>query len=234
MCVDEDDRLAPDAVEVLLREIEVGNFDAVCPQARLFGGAAGTRQAVQPSLELMLQGMYLLPNGWIMRRSVFEKAGGYDENARLIGRDDWEIWIRILALGVRVHVIDQILYEWRIADGGIGKPGSLEHDVRAAEVACIKYLMEKHSEVYGRYPDIRRVLLLRALRMERDWHESKGNRLQAAWRAAGLAYYERSSASIRRAAKLALGALIGQNAVQTVVNWFRTLGVRQNQYLKTQ
>jgi hypothetical protein len=229
MCVDEDDRLVPEAVGVLCREIVKGDFDAVCPHSRLFGGATGTRQAVQPSLELMLQGMYLLPNGWIMRRSVWEAAGGYDENPRLLGRDDWEIWIRILALGVRVHVIDQILYEWRIADGGIGKPGSLEHDVRAAEVACIKYLMEKHSEVYGRYPHVRRALLLRALRMERDWHELEGNRFLAAWRAAGFAYYERSSAAIRRAAKLALGALIGQNAGQTVVNWLRAMGGRQSQ-----
>lgn len=223
ICVDEDDRLAPQAVEVLRSVMETGDFDAVCPHARLFGGTTGTRRAVQPSLKLMLQGMYLLPNGWIMKRSVWERAGGYDEDLRLRGRDDWEIWLRILALGARVHVIDQLFYEWRIPAGGIGEPGSLENEARAGEVACMDYVLRKHSEVYQHYPHIRQALLLRSLRTERDWHERRGNAFRAAWRAAEFAYYEGSRKAIHKAVRLVLRALIGEKAAQSVANLVRVL-----------
>lgn len=223
ICVDEDDRLVAEAAELLYREIQKGHFDAVCPQARLFGGATGTRQAVQPSLELMLQGMYLLPNGWIMRRSVWEKAGGYDEDPRLLGRDDWEIWLRILALGARVQVIDECLYEFRVPAGGIGKPGSLEHEARAREVDCMLYVMQKHAGLYRPYPHIRRALRLRSLRLERDLHQSRGNAFRAAWRAAQLAFYEQTEKEIRRAAKLALTAFLGNKAVDAVALCLRRL-----------
>lgn len=223
MCVDEDDRLVPEAVEILLREMASAETDAVCPQARFFGGVTGIRKAVDPTLQLMLQGMFLLPNGWIMRRDLWEKVGGYDEDPRIIGRDDWEIWLRILAAGARVRVIDRLLYELRIPAGGIGQPGSLEHEARAGELECMRYVVQKHAGLYGRYPCIRRALLLRALRVERDWHERKGNAYRAAWRAAELAYRVRTEKDIRKAAKLALAALVGMKTAEMVGTWVREL-----------
>lgn len=228
ICVDEDDRLVPDAVETLLKEMGCSDTDAVCPQARLFGGASGTRKAVKPTLQLMLKGMFLLPNGWIMRKDVWEKVGGFDEDRRLIGRDDWEIWLRLLAGGARVHVINKFLYELRIPAGGIGKPGSLEHEVRTGEVECMLYVMKKHARLYEPYPQIRRAVLFRSLRMERDWHQSKGNAFRAAWRAAQLAYHARTEKEIRRAAKLALTALLGTKAADAVAVWLRGLRAGQS------
>lgn len=228
VCVDEDDRLVPEAAEILLQELDIGATEAVCPQARLFGGIEGTRKAVQPTVPLLLDGMYLLPNGWIMKRDLWEKVGGYDEDPRLIGRDDWEIWLRILASGGRVRVIDKVLYEQRIPSAGVGQPGSLEHEARGGQVKCMLYVMRKHARLYRCYPDIRRAVLLRSLRIECDWHQAKGNKFLAAWRAAQLAYHKRTEKEIRKAARLMLSALLGVKVAERVGTWARALRTRHS------
>lgn len=228
LCVDEDDRLVPEAAEILLQELASSAADAVCPQARLFGGVHGTRKAVEPTLQLLLNGMYLLPNGWIMRRDLWEKVGGYDEDPRLIGRDDWEIWLRILASGGRVRVIDRVLYELRTPAGGVGQPGSLEHEARAREVKCMRYVMRKHARLYQFYPHCRRAVLLRSIRIERDWHQAKGHRYRAAWLAVQLAYYDPNAKEIRKAVRLLLSALVGVKAAEKVGAWARALRMRHS------
>lgn len=221
ICVDEDDRLVPEALDVLFGEIESCNCDVVCPQARLFGGVSGTRNALKPTLELMLQGMWLLPNGWIMKKELWEAVGGYDEHPLLIGRDDWEIWLRILNHGAKIHVIDRLLYELRTPPGGIGQPGSLEHEARSREVACMKYVIRKHSGLYRRCPEIRRHLLLRSLRTERRWYERQGDLFRACFRSAQVAFYEKSKTEIEKTIKLALLAMFGQAIVSCIRRFVR-------------
>jgi len=46
-----------------------------------------------------------------VRRSAFERVGGYDDSLRFV--EDWDLWIRLLVSGSRAALVDLPLYEYR-------------------------------------------------------------------------------------------------------------------------
>jgi len=223
VCVDEDDRLVPRAIEKLLGEILQRNCDVVCPQAAFFEGKSGIRRAILPSVEQVLVGMWVLPNGWIMKRGLWQRLGGYDESPILLGRDDWEFWIRVVAHWAKVAVLDEVLYEYRIPiDSGADEP-SLEHRVRRQEVGCAAYVIAKHRSLYVKHPMQKRVLLQRSCRLEAEYHERKGCLYRAALRRCQEAWYGRDAKSVRRAVKAILRALVGERRLESMLRWKRQI-----------
>lgn len=214
MCVDEDDRILPNSLAVLLREIEKYELDVICPQARFFGGREGLRKAYVPSLEMVLMGMCVIPNGWMMRRSLWYKIGGYDEDERLLGRDDWEFWIRIVEYGAAVRVIEEVLYEIRVPEGGLGQRGSLEHEVLGKELMSTTYVLRKHERTYRRFPDIRRGRMVRAVRKERDWYVRNNQFLRAAFRSVQLFFYRKQFSDLVMVVKSLIGMMRIRNCTR--------------------
>lgn len=47
-------------------------------------------------------------------KTSWQKINGYDENRVLIGREDWDFWIRLYQSGCQVHVIEDYLLLYRI------------------------------------------------------------------------------------------------------------------------
>ena len=221
LCVDEDDRLAPNALERLLEEIKRCDADAVCPQARRFGGADGLRRAIEPALEQILEGMYLLPNGWLMKRSTWEALGGYDEHPLLVGRDDWEIWIRFVKVGRRVRVIEDLLYEYRFPCPLSPHDKTLEHRARLREVECMKYVIHKHGDLFGQFPGARQRLLTRALRTEIDRLLEEPAQARATLRAFQLAFHTRRTPDIRRMVRVFILWAAGERGLSWVSRWWR-------------
>lgn len=214
--VDEDDLLAPNALEVLHKEIVEGNADAVCPQARIFGGKDGVRKAQAPTLEKILGGMILLPNGWIMKKRLWEEIGGYDEAPALRGRDDWEIWIRALARGAVVRVLPDTHYFYRLPADPEGRDGTLEHRARLGEVGFMRYVLRKHRLLYNRYPAIRKRLLQRSVRLERERWLQEGFRsevfVKAFWWVVYSNGWRERARSLKTLAVLVMSRLNGEGA----------------------
>ncbi len=50
----------------------------------------------------------------MFRRACWEQVGGYDETMRR-GYEDWDFWIRVVARGWRVHVLQEPLLNYRCA-----------------------------------------------------------------------------------------------------------------------
>lgn len=48
----------------------------------------------------------------LFRKECWEQAGGYDENPEN-GYEDWEFYLRICALGWKVHIIEEVLFFYR-------------------------------------------------------------------------------------------------------------------------
>jgi hypothetical protein len=46
-----------------------------------------------------------------IRRTAYERVGGYDEQVRFA--EDWDLWIRLLVTGSRAGLVDAPLYEYR-------------------------------------------------------------------------------------------------------------------------
>ncbi len=208
--MDEDDRLPPHALERLLQALKETGADAVCPQARLFGGKEGVRRAQHPSLEKILAGMCLLPNGWIMRKRLWASVGGYDEADVLRGRDDWEIWLRIATRGADVRILDEELYCYRLPENRQRLEGTLEHRARLRELACMRYVLSKHQALYDRHPQVRQSIILRSLRLELERHLADRHHWAALKRAVRIAWRTRASKDCRKAMRILLEGVLGE------------------------
>lgn len=48
----------------------------------------------------------------LFRKKCWEQVGGYDENPKN-GYEDWEFYLRVCALGWKVHIIEEVLFFYR-------------------------------------------------------------------------------------------------------------------------
>ena len=71
-------------------------------------------------------------------KTSWQKINGYDENRVLIGREDWDFWIRLYQSGCQVHVIEDYLLLYRIHGDSL----SLGSGTKIQEAE--KYLRSKH------------------------------------------------------------------------------------------
>lgn len=81
----------------------------------------------------------------MFRRDCWEKNGGYDERMKS-GYEDWEFWIRLTALGYRVHVIKEFLFHYRVTEKSM-----LLTQSEPNREAIVDYIMEKHRDLYWKH-----------------------------------------------------------------------------------
>ncbi len=78
----------------------------------------------------------------IVRKSCWDKVGGYDENMRM-GYEDWEFYISITKMGWYVEVIqEKLLYYRQTSDS------TLKNDTVPRRQEIINYIIEKHKDWY--------------------------------------------------------------------------------------
>lgn len=110
-CLDADDRLRPQFLEkaaaILDKHPEIA---IVSSYVQTFEGAHEIAQPSQCRLPEMLFKNPIVASA-LFRRDAWQKAGGY---AKLGVIEDWDLWISILEQGYRIHVIPEILFDYRI------------------------------------------------------------------------------------------------------------------------
>jgi glycosyltransferase involved in cell wall biosynthesis len=109
-------------LEYLVRK--AGNFDFLFGQSVYINYSDKTIRGVLGNYDLtkekIINSNYIANNAVLIRRRVFLEAGGFDEHPLLTRVCDWELWIRLLFKGYRIHRIPQLL--------GVcytGQPGSV-------------------------------------------------------------------------------------------------------------
>jgi len=158
LCVDEDDAVAPECVEVLLSTALTRGVDLVHPQVRFHNGKLSGRRYVLPDPIQTLHSQPLLGVGFLIRRSTWEELGGYDESPDVDGREDTEWWIRVLHGGVHLLVIDDPLYIYRPPKED-SREASQNIRSMARERRIRQYIVRKHTTLYwGREWAQRRML----------------------------------------------------------------------------
>jgi glycosyltransferase involved in cell wall biosynthesis len=80
----------------------------------------------------------------MVRKSVWNDVGGYDENMRY-GYEDWEFYIRVTQKGLTVHVIPEKLLFYRQTAKSTHKNDTLTH-----RTELIQYIVDKHKDWYLR------------------------------------------------------------------------------------
>ncbi len=111
--LDADNRLRPDylakAIALLESKPAVG---VVYAFAQYFGEMEGVWEQPEFSLTEMLE-TNRVDACAVLRRSVWEQAGGYNEEHFTVGWDDWDLWLSALASGWHFHRLPEVLFDYR-------------------------------------------------------------------------------------------------------------------------
>jgi glycosyltransferase involved in cell wall biosynthesis len=142
MALDADDRLAPDALLKLREPLEsdpgLGFSYGII---RFFGDWEGVLRMPPYDPYRLLYRHNIGPTG-LVRRELFEDAGGYDPAFR--GYEDWEFWLQALERGWRGRRVEAVTLMHR-------RHGPSRHfGARPRYRAIFRQLRRKHRELYGR------------------------------------------------------------------------------------
>ena len=77
----------------------------------------------------------------LFRKACWEQAGGYDENPGN-GYEDWEFYLRVCALGWKVHIIEEVLFSYR------QHTVSRRKEMNRKEKENKKYIYIKNKDIY--------------------------------------------------------------------------------------
>jgi glycosyltransferase involved in cell wall biosynthesis len=188
--VDSDDKLVPDHLEQTLHAAAEHDADAVFGDFQYFGAIGElVRTRVPSPTEILLQ-MPLASSGMLMKKSLWERLGGFDEAFPLrLGREDIEFYIRLFNAGAYVIHVDKVLYLCRMWEKSLSR-GCLrnEHIPRL-------YIYAKHRRLYesagARNPFLTKGFEIAARTTLKD-----GKRLRAAVMAARSFRYGGSSKTL--------------------------------------
>lgn len=127
--LDGDDRWEPEYVRDQLGRMEADpSIDLLYPNGMIFGGTpldgslgrTDTEADGPVTLDALIEGTKVVTNIAMMKREIVIRAGGWDPAVR--HAEDFDLWMRIAALGARIVYNPNVLAGYRI------RPGSQTED----------------------------------------------------------------------------------------------------------
>lgn len=79
----------------------------------------------------------------LIRRSVFDELGGFDEHFDLIGWEDWDFWIRVAQSKWLFHYLDEELFDYRVR-----KDSLMGQAIELKKEKMLRYLGSKHGFIF--------------------------------------------------------------------------------------
>ena len=144
--VDADDKVVPEFLEVLVKPLlEDPEVDCAFGDTAYFGARSDWWPQRLPKPGEILTFMPFAPGGSVLRRSVWDALGGYDESTEVNGREDWEFFIRVFSQGRRAVHIPQKLYYYRAWSQ------SLHASTKKREIDIREAIYRKHRALYDHW-----------------------------------------------------------------------------------
>ena len=148
LVLDADDRLRPDALELLRPPLERDPaLGFAYGRMRFFGAWEGVLR-FPPYDPYALLYRHTIGLSALARREVFEDTGGFDEE--FLHFEDWELWLNALEHGWRGEQVDAVTVEYRKHGGS-----KLREDRRRYRSAY-RRLRAKHAALYAAHASCRR------------------------------------------------------------------------------
>ena len=149
--LDGDDVIMPDCLEKLYNAIISGKGDIITNRVMYFGRETHEYVLPKPNKYNMIHDTCLV-NAALIRKSDFEKSGGYDTEFN-VALEDYDFWLNmVFKQNKKIYRIPEILFYYRL------KPKSEARNFQhRSEHALLQKKLEK------KYPVIRRYLLLESL-----------------------------------------------------------------------
>lgn len=119
-CLDADDKLKPTYLEKALYLLETYHYDIVSTSLELFGQKEGVWAVPKnPSLDEIVKWNQFTTVA-VFRKKFWKRANGYYDTG--LGKEhvyeDWDFWVRLMALGARAINIPEPLMLYRAAEEG--------------------------------------------------------------------------------------------------------------------
>ena len=106
--LDADDHWLPRKLE---KQLSLATSDDVAVIQSLTGGS--TQQIPQEvTFSHLWETNLVYTSNVLMRRSVFERLRGFNEDPQLISSEDYHLWLRVAAAGGRILTYPEVLMEW--------------------------------------------------------------------------------------------------------------------------
>lgn len=108
------------------------------------------RDLDRPALvDLIRNGNGIPTSSVVVKRKLVEAVGGFSEDRRLVGIEDYDLWVRISGISDSFYMIDQILGYY--TENGAG---TLNHSLRRKSLNAIQELhKDLHMSICGMTPD---------------------------------------------------------------------------------
>ncbi len=113
--LDSDDKIGKEYLEEAVKILaEYPDIGIVYCEAVHFGSKDGILVLPKYSLETLLIGNIIFASAFF-RKEHWEKVGGYNINM-VYGWEDWDFWLSLIELGLKVYRIPKILFYYRITE----------------------------------------------------------------------------------------------------------------------
>lgn len=91
----------------------------------------------------------------VIRKSFFDKAGGYDSNMPAMGNEDWELWIKFFLTGANFYYLNDVGFYYRVLENSMSATTT-----RPSFEKNRAYILKKHAvEIVNFYRNERNRLL---------------------------------------------------------------------------
>ena len=113
--LDADDKIGKEYLEEAVKVLDENpDIGIVYCEAVHFGSQDGLLVLPKYSLETLLIGNIIFASAFF-KKEHWEKAGGYNINM-VYGWEDWDFWLSLIELGLKVYRIPKILFHYRITE----------------------------------------------------------------------------------------------------------------------
>ena len=140
--LDADNKIYPayitKAIEILN---ENDNIAVVYGNAKYFGDKEGILKPGAFNLQRLMLGNYIDACA-VIRKSSLEAAGFYD-NMKIMGYEDWDLWLRMAFMNYNFHYIDEVLFEYRVSKSSMMR--TLNADIKKQN-DIERYFIKKYSD----------------------------------------------------------------------------------------
>lgn len=155
--LDADNRIHPDYITKSLEVFEkYDDIAVVYSNANYFGEKTGILRPGPFNLQRLMLGNYIDACA-VIRKTVIEEVGFYD-NMRIMGYEDWDLWLRIGFKDYKFYYIDEALFDYRVTNNSMMR--SLNADIkRQNEIE--QYFIDKYKDKLS-YNDILDHLIYKA------------------------------------------------------------------------
>lgn len=109
--------------------------------AQYFGDRTGIWKPGAFNLQRLMLGNFIDACA-VIRRSVVEEVGYYD-NMKIMGCEDWDLWLRIAFKGHRFHYVEEVLFDYRVNQQSMIR--TLNANI-AKQNAIEEYFIKKYPE----------------------------------------------------------------------------------------